>query len=176
MEFILLIFLFSFIGGFIYQSILDYLDRTRRADFARRSLDKVRTETRKRALNQRTPNLETPKYEHSQSYQLSIPDLDSMPIIITDKQQYLSSDEWNSKRKQRLALDNYTCQRCGIDQVPLEVHHLHYRTYKRESMSDLISLCAGPNGCHAKLHKKSMEMHPEQPFSYDYDFPLSLLD
>lgn len=74
-----------------------------------------------------------------------------IPIVIskTEKQNYLSSPIWQTKRKQRLVIDNYTCQMCG-SQEPLEVHHIHYRTFKQESMDDLVSLC---RKCHAYIHQ-----------------------
>ena len=72
------------------------------------------------------------------------------PILVLDKQAYLKSDHWQKKRKARLKRDNYTCQACGISAVPLEVHHLHYRTYTAERPEDLISLC---RECHERQHQ-----------------------
>jgi 5-methylcytosine-specific restriction endonuclease McrA len=91
-------------------------------------------------------------------------ELDSTPlkpkqdqIAVTDKQAYLKSDHWQAKRKARLKRDNYTCQACGISGVPLEVHHLHYRTYTAERPKDLVSLC---RRCHERQH---------QHYGFDYN-------
>jgi 5-methylcytosine-specific restriction endonuclease McrA len=78
-------------------------------------------------------------------------------IVITDKRAYLKSDHWQAKRKARLKRDNYTCQACGISGVPLEVHHLHYRTYTAERPKDLVSLC---RRCHERQH---------QHYGFDYN-------
>lgn len=68
--------------------------------------------------------------------------------FIHRKRVYLSSDAWDSKRKQRLAIDNYTCQGCGCKK-PLEVHHITYINIFREEMRDLVSVC---RGCHQNIH------------------------
>jgi 5-methylcytosine-specific restriction endonuclease McrA len=54
-------------------------------------------------------------------------EIDSEYILLT-KKAYLKSTKWQSKRKQRLALDHYSCAACSISGVPLAVHHLHYRS------------------------------------------------
>lgn len=67
-----------------------------------------------------------------------------------EKIAYLSSLEWNIKRKERLYIDNYICQMCGASGTKLEVHHLHYRTFKSENPhTDLISVC---RLCHQQIH------------------------
>jgi 5-methylcytosine-specific restriction endonuclease McrA len=78
-------------------------------------------------------------------------------IVVTDKQAYLKSDHWQTKRKARLKLDNYTCQSCLSSGVPLEVHHLHYRTHTAERLEDLVSLC---RSCHERQH---------QHYGFDYN-------
>jgi heme exporter protein D len=79
------------------------------------------------------------------------------PILVLDKRAYLKSDHWQTKRKARLKLDNYTCQSCLSSDVPLEVHHLHYRTYTAERPKDLVSLC---RDCHERQH---------QHYGFDYN-------
>lgn len=78
------------------------------------------------------------------------------------KRLYLSSAEWHKRRIARLKFDHYTCQGCGVDGVPLEIHHLHYRTFRHETNSDLVSLC---RSCHQHVHNT---------YGYDYasNFPL----
>ena len=87
------------------------------------------------------------------------------PITIEDKQAYLLSPKWNNKRKLRLALDGYTCQGCGIDGVPLEVHHIHYNTLFNESVSsDIISVC---RKCH-------QDVHTRLGYSYHGTYPIKI--
>lgn len=62
---------------------------------------------------------------------------------------YMQSPEWDAKRKQRLKIDNYTCQQCHRRDVPLDVHHLTYDRFRHEEMDDLQSLC---RLCHKTEH------------------------
>lgn len=64
--------------------------------------------------------------------------------------EYLRSDKWKEKRLQRLKLDNFTCQICGIQNGKLDVHHTTYNTFGNESIYDIITLC---RPCHNKLHE-----------------------
>ena len=41
-----------------------------------------------------------------------------------NKRAYLRSELWKFKKKERLKLDKYTCQSCGITGVELHIHHL----------------------------------------------------
>lgn len=75
--------------------------------------------------------------------------IDSEFIYLT-KRAYLKSDQWQQRRRERLALDHYSCAACGISGVPLDIHHLHYRTYRNEGMEDLVSLC---RSCHDLQHR-----------------------
>ena len=81
------------------------------------------------------------------------------------KKAYMASDQWNMKRKATLKRDNYSCQCCGISEVPLEVHHITYRNYLAEKPEDLVSLC---RGCHQLVH----DIH-----GYDYSntFPIDII-
>jgi 5-methylcytosine-specific restriction endonuclease McrA len=78
-------------------------------------------------------------------------DYDPNKIQYSSKQDYLKSPAWQTRRKAVLKRDNYTCQKCNINQVPLEVHHLHYRNFTEEPLSDLVSLC---RSCHQSIHDK----------------------
>ena len=78
------------------------------------------------------------------------PPLD-LNVFKTHKRQYLKSDRWQSKRRFTLARDHYTCQSCGIDGVPLEIHHISYANYGDENPEDLVSLC---RHCHQSIHDK----------------------
>ena len=67
------------------------------------------------------------------------------------KNDYLHSPEWQAKRKQRLAIDNYICQGCGKDNIPLEIHHINYDTLYNEDINFLVSVC---RDCHQAIHDK----------------------
>ena len=67
------------------------------------------------------------------------------------KDNYLKSPQWDTKRKQTLKRDHYTCQCCKADSVPLEVHHLSgYDLLPGEPIECLVSLC---RDCHQAQHK-----------------------
>lgn len=99
-----------------------------------------------------TPSTPHTKYE--------LPDL--IYISQVEKKAYLDSPQWKTIKRQRLAIDQYTCQSCNQSGLSLEVHHLHYRTFKSESLSDLISVC---RNCHKAIHSK-------YGFNYNDEFPL----
>ena len=63
--------------------------------------------------------------------------------------EYIKSEAWKKKAKQRKELDNYKCVKCGKTH-PIEVHHLNYDTLGHEDMDSLISLCSY---CHYLEHK-----------------------
>lgn len=61
---------------------------------------------------------------------------------------YIRSDEWQQKRKERLALDGHRCRNCG-GKEGLEVHHKSYDRFGSESVSsDLVTICSE---CHDKV-------------------------
>ena len=57
---------------------------------------------------------------------------------------YMRSPEWEEKRQAVLARAKGKCERCG-ERGLLQVHHLHYVTFKREPLTDLEALC---EDCH----------------------------
>lgn len=70
---------------------------------------------------------------------------------------YMKSDAWVAKRKERLQLDDNHCVMCGRKngltrkgKPILQVHHIHYNNLGHEPMEDLVSLCSG---CHRKIHR-----------------------
>ena len=71
---------------------------------------------------------------------------------------YMRSDAWAKKRKERLELDDNHCVMCGRrnglrkDGVTpiLQVHHIKYINLGNEPMEDLVSLCGA---CHRKIHR-----------------------
>ena len=94
-------------------------------------------------------------YTPSTHTEYELPDL--IYISQVEKKAYLNSPEWKSLKRQRLAIDRYTCQSCNQSGLSLEVHHLHYRTFKSESLSDLVSVC---RNCHERQH---------QYYGFDYN-------
>ena len=68
-------------------------------------------------------------------------------------QQYLKSDEWKQKARQRAEIDDFKCCMCGATGTmnnPLETHHLSYRAIGRENVwKDILTLC---HNCHYHVH------------------------
>ena len=63
---------------------------------------------------------------------------------------YMKSEEWQQKRKDRLLIDNYECCMCGRT-TRLECHHVTYKRLGREDVrTDLATLC---HDCHVRLHR-----------------------
>lgn len=60
---------------------------------------------------------------------------------------YIASAQWKRIRDAKIAEVGGVCERCGISKFTerLEVHHLHYKTFKKERLSDLQVLC---HKCH----------------------------
>lgn len=53
-------------------------------------------------------------------------------------QQYLRSDEWKKKSRERAEIDGFKCCMCGATGTmnnPLETHHLTYRAIGHENVS-----------------------------------------
>lgn len=72
-------------------------------------------------------------------------------ITSEDKKDYLQSKEWNTLRKQILAIYNYKCGDCH-EPKSLEVHHITYKNWRHENLEDLIPLC---RECHQARHNKT---------------------
>jgi hypothetical protein len=71
-------------------------------------------------------------------------------IFRQNKRAYLQTIFWHTTRKQIYIRDRYTCQSCGITNVPLHVHHLRdYDKLGYESLDSLTSVC---EDCHTYQH------------------------
>lgn len=62
--------------------------------------------------------------------------------------EYLKTNWWKSKRRQKLDSTKHLCERCGGKAN--QVHHKHYRTLWREKNADLESICGD---CHVAEHE-----------------------
>ena len=62
---------------------------------------------------------------------------------------YLSSPEWQEKRRQVIALCGNKCQACGANPVQ-HVHHLNYQNLGNEPLSELAGVC---ESCHRAMHR-----------------------
>ena len=61
-------------------------------------------------------------------------------------------DDWNEVRKIIYRRDYYTCQKCGIKRIPLDVHHkIPFLDGGSNELDNLISLC---RSCHMKEELK----------------------
>jgi len=67
--------------------------------------------------------------------------------------EYLQSESWKNKARQRLEIDNYICQGCGSKGSalnPLNCHHMTYHNiYHEDIYKDLVTLC---RCCHLTIH------------------------
>ena len=62
--------------------------------------------------------------------------------------EYLLSPEWKALRRRVIIRAKGICEHCGVASIE-EIHHLTYRRFKRELLSDLLGLCSE---CHEKIH------------------------
>lgn len=67
-----------------------------------------------------------------------------------DYRQYLQSDEWKEKRRQREIFDNFTCALCHRKITTPICHHMSYERLGHENIvEDIITLCWA---CHERFH------------------------
>lgn len=68
---------------------------------------------------------------------------------------YLNSPQWKRKRRQKAKEQDYFCEICGLKlKKGFHIHHKHYKTLKREAMTDLLFLCSD---CHKIVHEQMKE-------------------
>jgi len=136
MEFIIILFIFWVISLIVDMSAPKSKHTQHEIDVARRRL--------------------TEEFDKHQSKPSSSSYLDSTTFVVDPlligpmKKAYLKSNEWQRLRLARLKLDHYSCAACGTSGVPLEIHHLHYRTFTAEDLDDLRSVC---RCCHERQHQ-----------------------
>lgn len=67
---------------------------------------------------------------------------------------YMKSDKWHSKCKQRLEIADHKCEMCGRlenNSKGLQIHHISYRNLGNEDVgNELICVCGR---CHLMLHR-----------------------
>lgn len=71
---------------------------------------------------------------------------------VTVYKDYMHSDEWSKKRRERIEFDGYKCKLCGSAKN-LNVHHITYDHLGFEPLDDLVTVCAS---CHEKLHSEDL--------------------
>lgn len=71
--------------------------------------------------------------------------------IYRDYRDYINSPEWARIRRLVLNRAHGLCEGCGESKAT-QVHHLHYRHFKREFLFELVALCST---CHSRLHDNS---------------------
>lgn len=66
---------------------------------------------------------------------------------------YMKSKEWQTKKQERMEIDNFSCVMCGRSKEhckSLQVHHITYcRLGNENALTDLVVLCGS---CHKKIH------------------------
>lgn len=65
--------------------------------------------------------------------------------------EYLKTEHWQTLREKALKRAGHRCQLCNTSLGSLHVHHRTYERRGRESLRDLIVLCAD---CHAMFHEQ----------------------
>lgn len=75
--------------------------------------------------------------------------------------EYIRSDEWKEKRRQRLEFAKNRCELCFRESA-LDVHHRTYERLGDERLSDLIVLC---RTCHRHFHHR-LSLHAPDPQNY----------
>lgn len=76
-----------------------------------------------------------------------------MKLHSIEYKHYISSFEWEAKRRQRLAIDKNRCVMCGKPnfKAVLQVHHITYKHLGNEDIkNDLVTLC---EDCHKMIHR-----------------------
>ena len=64
-------------------------------------------------------------------------------------EEVLCSALWWERREEIIEVRGAMCERCGMDRVELELHHLTYARLGDESDGDLELLCGE---CHCRAH------------------------
>jgi hypothetical protein len=72
--------------------------------------------------------------------------------------EYIRSREWHERAAIAKAAVKFSCQMCGCDWRPVEVHHIRYDHLGHEPASDLLVLC---EECHGRHHRR-FELPREQ--------------
>lgn len=81
----------------------------------------------------------------------------SLPFIMVTANyiKYLRSDKWKRKREMVFNYYGKRCYACRTYKGPIQVHHMSYKNFGNERLSDLLPLCLD---CHRKvtwLHKRN---------------------
>lgn len=76
-------------------------------------------------------------------------------------------DDWKKLRNLVMLRDGFQCQMCGFQSSEqgynLQIHHYHYATFGRETLEDLVTLCAQ---CHPKADKERI-IKPHVRYKYE---------
>jgi len=148
MEIILLLIFFVIIGILDGQS--NQRKDKRKAKDRRKYKPKQYTKKHKKHILSQRDKLRT-TYATTSTEPLNIPQTPfGMYMSRADKQAYMNSPEWQSKRQLVLARDNHQCVVCGSTHN-LNIHHIDYSNLGDEHLSELTVLC---QLCHSSLHEE----------------------
>lgn len=62
-------------------------------------------------------------------------------ILSKKYKDYIQSEAWQKKSAKKLKMSGYKCERCGVQNCVLQVHHKDYHHLGRERFKDLKVLC-----------------------------------
>lgn len=71
-------------------------------------------------------------------------------LMRDDYVRYMASPEWHALRKKVFARSGGICEGCG-ERLAVQVHHLHYRRFRKEMLFDLVAVCLE---CHEAIHRE----------------------
>lgn len=69
---------------------------------------------------------------------------------------YLHSSKWARLRDAVLKRSGGRCEGCGSNNAT-QVHHLHYKRWRREMLFDLVAVC---RQCHLQIHEDALQSAP----------------
>ena len=133
--------IFGIIGVIIFFA---FIVSTLKKQKNRATAEQEKIRAKKRKNNTPTPGpktITTPKPKYTdEEYNKIVIDKYAKKAGFVDYHEYIQSDEWREKRKEKLIQADYQCEKCGTGKN-LVVHHITYDRLGNEEMDDLVVLC-----------------------------------
>lgn len=117
------------------------------------------------------------KSKQSNTVYIKKNDVHVEPDVVIDLtyEQYLKTGKWKALKRERLEIDNYTCQQCGcdVDYYSSNCHHITYKNLYNENVNtQLTTVC---KECHDSIHNwhgKGAKYYPLINADFAYKRPL----